>query len=288
MLALPLLLCALLLGPSSALQAVPTFVFDLDKPPINRWDGAVELIVQKYGWNNSFAPVIDLYLPALDLLIPYAVKVALENHMMATYPDLYAESRGLGLQLAKAGCGPICANTTVLSMFTYFYEIAHIDPFKKAMPIQMQRACTGILSLPLDPTADILHGRNMDEEPAAGRNLTMNIAVTKGGKVLYKFVDWTWLTGGFATAWREGGVTLELNWSNDLPDLSLSDVVNRILAPGTVPSSRPTSISRGSEPSSRSPCPPIRGRGTRHLGSTRPRAGCSTPWASRARAWRHG
>ena len=221
MLTLSLFFCALLLGPTSALQAVPTFTLDLDKQPLNRWDGAVDLIVQKYGWENSFGPVIDMYLPALNRLLPAPIKASLENHLRTTNPDLYGEVTGLGIQLNLS--------STVMSMFTYFYELSHIDPGKAVM------ACAAILSLPANLSADILHGRNMDEEPAPGRNLTMNIAVTKGGKTLYKFVDWSWMTGGFATAWRENGVTLELNWSNDLPDLSPGDVINRILLPGTVP-----------------------------------------------------
>ena len=215
-----------------ALEAIPTFELNLDLPPIQRWDGAVKKIVDAHGWENSFGPVIDLYIP-LFLLFPANLSVELTAHLAANYPDVLGEVTGIGQQLAEYGCS-LC-NSTFMNAFVYFYELSHVSSFKNVIPAQLRKSCTGILSLPRNMSLDIIHGRNMDESPHQGRNMTLNVKVTRGGKHLYNMIDWTWVTAGIATTSRIGGVTLEMNWNNDGPDLSLSQIVSRILDTKTVP-----------------------------------------------------
>lgn len=226
------LLVALLLSTSYALQSVPTFELDLDVQPQNRWDGAVKLVVDLHGWNNSFGPVLQSYLPAFSF-IPVSVTQQLSTHLNTSYPEVYGELTGIGQQLAEYGCSE--CTTSLMYVFAYFYELSHADFLRSRLPASFLKSCTGILSLPANVSLDIIHGRNMDESPHEGRNMTLNIRVTRSGVYQYSMVDWTWLTAGIATTSRRGGVTMEMNWNNDGPTLSLETVVARILQPATIP-----------------------------------------------------
>ena len=96
------------------------------------------------------------------------------------------------------------------------------------------RACTGILALPSDRSMPMLHGRNMDESPKEGRNCTLNVTFVQGGEVQFHAFDWVWMTSGFLTGSRVGGVTLELNW-REHGYVSLEDILLRIADPANVP-----------------------------------------------------
>ncbi|MFM8313445.1 MAG: hypothetical protein ACKOA8_04100, partial [Deltaproteobacteria bacterium] len=81
----------------------------------------------------------------------------------------------------------------------------------------------------------MIQGRNMDESPAPGRNMTLHIHVVKNGTLLYHMIDWTWITAGIATTSRRGGVTMEMNWNNDGGFNGLEEVVARLSNKSTVP-----------------------------------------------------
>ena len=216
---------------SLALQAVPKFVVDLDQPASTRWNGAVKTIVDAHGWENSFGPVLDLYLQVFDVLVPKETQHRLAAKLNASNADFYLEGLGIMAQLHEHGCA-LCNDTSLMFTFAYYYEIAHASELKAKIPSAMRRSCCGILSLPADKSLDIIHGRNMDESPHQGRNMTLNVNVTRGGKHLYSIVDWTWIIGA-ATTSRVGGVTLEMNWNNDGPDTPMAEIIDRILNPST-------------------------------------------------------
>ncbi len=226
-----IVLFAFLLG-ADAIHHIPEFELNLDLPPAQRWNGAVKTIVDLHGWANSFGPVIDLYVPVF-MLLPENVTTQITAYLEKFYPDVAEEVTSIGRDLAAYGCS-LC-NTSKMHMMVYFYELSHMSLFKNVIPAEMRRSCTGILSLPKDPHADMIHGRNMDESPAPGRNMTLMIRVMKGGKHVYTMLDWTWITAGIATTSRMGGVTLEMNWNNDGPDTTLDQILNRIVDPKTVP-----------------------------------------------------
>jgi hypothetical protein len=230
-----LVVAALLATSASAIHSVPAFKLDLDLPPAQRWKGAVKTIVDKHGWADSFAPVMELYIP-LFLVIPDNVTAAITTFLEANYPDVSAEIRSIGEDLAFHANGwcAIC-NSSKMNTFVYFYELSHADFLQALLPAELRKSCTGILSLPKNKDQPMIHGRNMDEDPPQGRNMTLKINVFKGGKHVYTMLDWTWLTAGIATTSRIGGVTLEMNWNNDGPTFSLNDIVARITDPKTIP-----------------------------------------------------
>lgn len=217
---------------TTALQAVPKFSIDLDQPPLERWNGAVDMLVELYGWNYTFGPMLDMYTPILAL-IPQSMITALDKNLANNFADVHGELQGIGWQLAKYGCA-IC-NTTAMSIFAYDYEVSHVSLFQHLIPKSMFRSCTGILSLPSNKSAAMIHGRNMDEDPHQARNITLDVSVMKGGVLQFQIVDWSWVSGGFATSSRLNGLTMEMNWNTDGPSLSLEEVYDRILQPGTIP-----------------------------------------------------
>jgi N-acylethanolamine-hydrolysing acid amidase len=115
--------------------------------------------------------------------------------------------------------------------------VCHVcDPktLRAGLPMGRDNSRPLSATLPEDTSLPIIHGRNMDESPRAGRNMTLNITVTRGGAPLYHIFDWTWITTGTYTASRKGGVTLEENWNND-GSQSLEQILTRVQQPDFTP-----------------------------------------------------
>jgi hypothetical protein len=103
-----------------------------------------------------------------------------------------------------------------------------------------KKACTGILVLPFNKSQNLIANRNMDESPSPGRNLTMKISVVKGGKLLYQFLDWLWVTTSAETSSRIGGVTLELNYRSHFDgdrkaNFTFAEMLSRLQLNTTIP-----------------------------------------------------
>ena len=225
---------------ATALSAIPTFTLDLARDPSTRWRGAVKAVVDAHTWEYSFGGVYALYglaFDVIDKLVP-GIPNALEAHLAANFPSNYAEINAIAAEMASLGHPEI--NATMLASLAYFYEVAHTRELRASLPPGLYKACTGILTLPTDASLPILHGRNMDEQPAAGRNCTLHIRAinsTKGGNATeFEMVDWMWATSGVYTGFRKNAVTLEMNWRNRGPAESLVEIFNRLLhTPNTWP-----------------------------------------------------
>jgi N-acylethanolamine-hydrolysing acid amidase len=238
-----LALVGTLVASASALQKAPAWTLDLDAPPAQRFVSAVTAVVEAHGWSNTIGAVVTFYQTIMDVAVDIAGPT-LGDILQQRFPERYGELQGIAAGCAKVGHPEL--NMTNLVIFPFFYELSHVNfeaepnltPKQRAALAafkgQFARACTGILSLPVDKSLPILHGRNMDENPAAGRNCTLNITVVRGGQVLYHIFDWTWLTGGAYTASRVGGVTLEENWNTDT-SASVSHTHKLLGTPATGP-----------------------------------------------------
>jgi N-acylethanolamine-hydrolysing acid amidase len=115
--------------PSYGFYKAPKFTLDLDKAPENRWDGAVDLVVNAYGWDNSIGAILNMYQPQMDAAP--AILVALVDAVLAAnYPTHYAELSGIAKQM-QAAAAANGFNTTVLTqghlaMWVFFYEFADL------------------------------------------------------------------------------------------------------------------------------------------------------------------
>ena len=210
---LPLLGLLLLLSCASFVQgfnAVPRWTLNLDLPPSERWAGAIDTVLAHHPWEYSIGRILDYYLEPLEAA-PEFVFPLLEHITAAHHSEMFAEVNGI---IAKLQNVSLHFNSTMKNKYwgvIYGYELSHATGAGRLAEIYA-KSCTGILTLPVNRSLAMLHGRNMDKKPAAARNATLHITVVKNGTVLYEVFDWTWLTSGFATSARKGGITLEDNW----------------------------------------------------------------------------
>ena len=237
---------------SSALQAVPPLTVDLNTPARQRWVPAVKKVVAAHGWENSLGGLLEFYKPQLqsiNLLRPQTYPM-LENVLQNRFPEQYQELLGIGDAIAELGYGYEynVSAAGLLVALPFFYELAHVTNWvptaltsQRGGPVFelragsfFNKACTGILSLPPDGTSSIIHGRNLDESPKQSRNMTLNITVTKGGVYQYHVFDYTWISTGFYTSSRVGGVTLEENWRN-VENPTFEQFTARVQNPNFVP-----------------------------------------------------
>ena len=274
--------------PIGAFNIAPSFTLDLDKPPSQRWEGAVAKVMALHSWDDSFGAIFNKYHRKMDDM-PVILVDFLNEVISSRYPDQYEELDSIAKQL-RSFATSLEQNLTVrqFAPWVYFYEFGDVgdsthtwppnppnsrsgerqsvedalEVFRGVADPQMRkramaaakafrewqaakpreerginwnhRSCTGLLALPKDQSKEIIHGRNMDESPAQGRNCTLNITVMRNGTVLYYIYDWTWMTTGFYTGSSIGGVTLEENW-REHGYLSIEDILAAIADPKSVP-----------------------------------------------------
>ncbi len=230
---------ALAVAPAAAFYPAPKFTLDLDKEPSKRWAGAVSKVIDAFGYEHSFGPVITLYTGLMELL-PESFLAAAEKKIEARFPEYAAEVRGIDAEL-KAHGHPLPRPTG----WYFVYELGHISlesvpnapAWFRRFKAEYAKSCTAILALPANRSAAVIHGRNMDESPRAGRNMTLDIEVVSNGRRVARVFDWVWVTGGFYTGQVDDpvrGLTMEMNWRNN-GTASLEHILNSLLQPETMP-----------------------------------------------------
>ena len=195
---------------ASALTAAPAFTLDLDLPPEQRWAGAVSLLIERFGYDASFGPIIANTKDILSELTP-AQQTTLLGNFRRLWPEYHSEM--VGIQQALAAHGHPQPDAFLLR-FTYLSELSHLGAGNTTMTAAKDatlvevtdaaaharavacdgqhrasissngffaRACTGILAKPTSPATSqaLHHGRNMDWAPPTGANLTLNVTVVR-------------------------------------------------------------------------------------------------------------
>lgn len=240
--ATPLLLALLTviatLHSCAAFRIAPTFTFDYAKEPEQRWVGAVGTVLKSHTWGESFGPLVDFYQSTLVAKLTPLQIDRLGGVLAKRFPTFLTELHGVASDFAANGHPEV--NMTFLTSFVFFHELAHAADLRQFSQPHFGRECTGVLMLPSDPAAAVIHARNLDQEVADARNVTLSIDFvnsTSGGKTLFQAVDFYWMTTGFVTGQKLGYLTAEENWrsADEHPPQSLEAIISRLEDPASMP-----------------------------------------------------
>lgn len=225
LLAIALLAAVALVCGAAAFYQAPIFKLDLSKPPQHRWDGAVDLVLSQYNWSESFGVLLNVYNATEYAHVPVPDREVIRQVVQSRFPVNYIEMIGIDRQFAVVGHPEV--DMHFLTYWVWFHEIAHASDFPPMLSTQEAQAsgliddvagpiykeCTGILVVPSNKTEPLIHGRNLDQSPLRARRLALQIEVYNGtGPLLYQAVCIYWMTSGFVTALKVGGIGLEENW----------------------------------------------------------------------------
>ncbi|CAD8125389.1 unnamed protein product [Paramecium sonneborni] len=178
---------------------IPELEIDLSAPPKQRWKEAVQLVLNLYGYEETFGPVFAFHNEHSFDVLNQDDYTTIAQALRKNFPEHALELEGIIEVLDRPEI-----TFEYMAGWAYFHEIAHITN-------QFQE-CTGVL-LSLDD--QVIHGRNMDQAPKQGRNLVLHLYIKKDGKNIGEVVDWYWFKGGFITALKYNVVALEENWRID-------------------------------------------------------------------------
>ncbi|CAK9054341.1 unnamed protein product [Durusdinium trenchii] len=212
---------------TQALELPPRFTLDLRKPAHTRWDGAVDLILSKHPYEESFLPVFQEHNKSLFDQLNASHFDALGKAVSSHYPETALELQGIAQQFAARGF-PVTFE--YLSAWLYFHELAHSDVVQKLDA----RECTGIVAETAD--GSIMQLANMDQSPLAARNLTLRISVVDDkGEPLFEGVDWyTLLSTGVSRAVKRGVASVQENWRSTDPvrklDAIMADIQSGVIS----------------------------------------------------------
>lgn len=169
---------------------VPTYVVNLDSPPLERW----KTVANQYSTDYTILlKEVEQKFPAM--LVEVADKIAsrLDSYMPPPYAD---ELRGVA-KYSNQSLG-----LTVLG--NVMYDMTAFGKKSNA-----KGACTSIVAMAADGT--MYHGRNLDYNLAdILRNLTIVVNFQRGGQTLYTGTTYAGFVG-LLTGQRPNGITISLD-----------------------------------------------------------------------------
>lgn len=200
-----------------SLEVPPLFMLDLSLPPQDRWNGAVQMILDRHPWEYSFGAVFAGHAQLFNALTA-SNYVSLARAIRVHWPETAGELEGIALQFARIGHPEV--SFQYLAAWHYYHELAHSD-IAPQVPV---RECTGIIVQKQD--GSIVHGANMDQQPEQVRNLTLQLHVVDGsGATVFRGVDWyAILSTGVSRAVRQHFASVQENWRST-HTLSLDSVI---------------------------------------------------------------
>ncbi|CAD8048714.1 unnamed protein product [Paramecium primaurelia] len=181
---------------------VPSFNYlteveiDLSIEPKQRWKQAIRIIIEQYGYENSFGQVFEFHNKNTFYILDPQDYSTIAKTIRINYPEYSQELDGIVEELNRSEI-----TFEYLSAWAYFYEIAHISTDITES--------TGLL---LQVGDQIIHGRNMDQAPIQARNIILHLIIKKDGQYLGESVEWNWFNVGFITLLKYNVASLEQNW----------------------------------------------------------------------------
>lgn len=211
---------------ASALEFPPRFTLDLRKPPLQRWNGALDLILSKHRYEESFLPVFQEHNKTLFNHLEPPHFESLGRAVREHFPETALELQGIANDFEGHGY-PVTFQ--YLSAWLYFHELAHTDVVGAGFD---SRECTGIVAE--TTRGNLVQLANMDQSPLAARNLTLRIRVIDNtSAVLFEGVDWyTLLSTGVSRAVKRGVASVQENWrsgSRKLEDV-MTDIQSGVIS----------------------------------------------------------
>lgn len=210
---------------ASALEFPPRFTLDLRKPPLQRWDGALDSILSKHPYAESFLPVFQEHNSTLFNYLQPSHFESLARAVTEHYPETALELQGIAADFERHGHA---VTFQYLSAWLYFHELAHTDVGAGVNP----RECTGIVAK--TEKGELVQLANMDQTPLAARNLTLRIHVVgKNGVQIFEGVDWyTLLTTGVSRGMRRGVASVQENWRSQTRKLEdvMTDIQSGVIS----------------------------------------------------------
>ncbi len=217
----------------------PVVNVDMDGPPESRWAAALDTVLVYHPWENSFGPVFAFINQTLMNTLPAFVFPTVANALQTHWPIQAAELSGLATHFAHHNHPEITYE--YLAVWAYYHALSHADfgggsAYARRQQAQtksphhniMFRECTGVLAV--GANGYVTHGRNMDNEPAQLRNLTLHLRLRVGGLPMADAMGWYWSGSGFMTMYSPGIVSLEENWRKQFRDYNGTMILSRIAA----------------------------------------------------------
>jgi len=183
---------------------IPEIVIDLDASPEARWEAAVERVLAKHGFDDSFGSIVafwDETLPSVLGDVVQDVASSLESYIPQEYA---AEMRGLHGALVKAGFGDKMPFSRLVAL-NLLYELT--------------TACTSIVTQ--DGEGKMWHARNLDWTFGSHSmaNLTVSASFQSQGKTEYKAITWVGYVGVLTGASDVFSVTIDQRTSHTVAEI---------------------------------------------------------------------
>merc|ERR1711991_709607 len=183
---------------------IPEIVIDLDASPEARWEAAVERVLAKHGFDDSFGSIVafwDETLPSVLGDVVQDVASSLESYIPQEYA---AEMRGLHGALVKAGFGDKMPFSRLVAL-NLLYELT--------------TACTSIVTE--DGEGKMWHARNLDWTFGSHSmaNLTVSASFQSQGKTAYRASTWVGFVGVLTGASDVFSVTIDQRTSHTVAEI---------------------------------------------------------------------
>ena len=223
---------------ATAWSLPPTFVVDLSVEPRNRWNGAVDLILSRHSYNDSFAAFfVNFQKDQLDAMSAVD-KAAIVASVMQNFPTHYEEMAGIADQFNSVPDARGVVTRDFLALWMWFHELSHAPSSTSSFKNKKKnKECTGILVLPADRSLPIFHARNLDQDYHTARNATLHVQFKKtsvyGDTVLFEGTGFYWTSTGLVTMQQSNGFTFEENWMFET--VEMKDIVHCIVSLNATP-----------------------------------------------------
>jgi hypothetical protein len=124
------------------LSSPPQFTMNMSATPIDRWNGALDLVAEVSSWEESWLPVFLFHNYSIFDRVDESMWEQMATSLTSYHPDQADELRGLSSQFMEVYGQYV--SFEYLVGWVYFHELAHSDLAIDATAVRPE--CTAILS----------------------------------------------------------------------------------------------------------------------------------------------